>query len=277
MSTSPVPTPPRSEPRSPQIAPQIDRPQIAPLPIAPLPIAVRDQTPARKADAPVGIGGKFAPDGRALVYRGNTVLCRLAPDHPVYRWIAGFLATLGPSPVGRKLALLPPASLHMTILGIANDAMRTPGPWPADLAPDVSMDACDDHVRRKLAAFPGGGTPGFDMRLGDLLIDSAALSFHLVPQSEHDERRLRRLREDLATHFQVRRANHRDFQFHLGIAYLLDWLTPDDRRELDRLLASALARLAPDATAIRFEAPELCAFETMLAYDTLAALPSGAG
>ncbi|MBA4489366.1 DUF1868 domain-containing protein [Paracoccus sp. S1E-3] len=236
------------------------------------PPTLSDRTPPQKQGAPVGVGTKFAPNGHALTYRGNTILCRLPARHPLYEWVAGFLDDLRDSPVAGKLALLPAPSLHMTILGIANDAMRSPGEWPTDLATNTAMDDCDDHIRRRLADFRDRGAMHFDMRLGDLVIDSAALSFHLIPSAASDELRMRGLRDDLATHFQVRRANHDRFDFHLGIAYLLEWLTLADQEVLGDVLALAATRLTPNAMTVRFPAPELCSFETMLEYRTLAAL-----
>ncbi|MFD1881680.1 DUF1868 domain-containing protein [Paracoccus pacificus] len=234
------------------------------------PITLSDHTAARKPAVPTGIGSKFTADGRALIYRGNTILSRLPAAHPLYGWVSDFLDSLRANPVAAKLAVLPASSMHMTILGIANDAMRSPGPWPADLAMDASMDDCDAFVRRRLGQFPGIEQLHFDMRLGDLVIDNAALGFHLIPRTAETEAQMRALRNDLASHFQVRRPGHDGFQFHLGIAYLRDWLTPDDQQALARILASAVERLTPQAATIRFPTPELCSFQTMLEYRTLA-------
>ncbi|MDJ0389266.1 DUF1868 domain-containing protein [Roseomonas sp. E05] len=211
-------------------------------------------------------GVKFAPDGTALPFAGNTVLCPLPPEAPEHAALAAIAAELAAAPGwGTKLVALDPASFHMTVFNGVHDRARHPQDWPAGLPLDASVPGVTRHFADCLNGFHVPG--GFTMRptaLGPTSGGGTVL--WLEPQDVATAQRLAALRQALARRLGLRRASHGRYAFHLTLNYSLAWLDPPEAAGLtaaQRRLGEAFAIRYP---VLRFPAPSLCAFETLNAF-----------
>lgn len=82
---------------------------------------------AKASPFPPDVGSKFDADGRVRPFAGNTVVCHLPQqgEHAdAFEAMLDIYREAPSHPFMRKVALLPPSSYHMTVMGGANDTPR---------------------------------------------------------------------------------------------------------------------------------------------------------
>ena len=95
---------------------------------------MEDQTPPALLE-------KFGADGTAREFAGNTVICHIDRRGDLLSTLREVQALSSHMSFGRKIALLPPASYHMTVFGGANDKhRRIPGAWPEGMRASLPME-----------------------------------------------------------------------------------------------------------------------------------------
>ena len=220
---------------------------------------------------PPDIGVKFTADGSVLPFAGNTIICHLAQQGEGYDIFDAFLDIYRDLPArsfARKVAVLPPSSYHMTIFGGANDPLRGPGGWPADLGSDASIEACNAWCKDRLSGFD----PGLDLPIRMVIDDSIAgrdmknILIHLRAAEAAQEAALRRLRDGLSSLLGIRTGDHEDYRFHLSIGYRTAWFDEAEADAFDRALREWRENLKAKAPEITFGAPEFCTFGDMFAF-----------
>lgn len=211
-------------------------------------------------------GVKFAADGAALPFPGNTVLCHLPGDAPEHAALAAIAADLAAAaPWGAKLAALPPSSYHMTVFDGVNALARRPEEWASGLPLDAPIAAATRLFAERLRGFRAPS--GIAMRpLGLGPTRGGGTVLRLEPGDAETARQLAGLREALSRMLGIRRPNHDRYAFHLTLNYSLAWMSPGEAASL----AAAQRRLGEDFAArhpvLRFPGPALCAFETLNAF-----------
>lgn len=220
---------------------------------------------------PPDVGRKFRADGRVMPFRGNTIISHLPQQGPGSEFFDTLLEVYRELPAhafSRKITALPPSSYHMTLFGGANDSDRRPGLWPADLPLDLPMAECDRILGERLKAFDLDCELPFRMRV-DLAEPPPAerpLTIRLVPLDGAEDAKLRRLRSRLSDVLGIRAPGQDAYRFHVTLAYLYRWLTPEEDRAFRAVLAGWRDRLAKACPVIALGAPEYCLLEDMFAF-----------
>ena len=222
---------------------------------------------------PADVGRKFTPDGRIRAFAGNTVICHLPQQGPGSRAFDGFLDVyrdLATRRFAQKMALLPTSSYHMTIFSGANDQNRQPGAWPAAVPLDAPMGACDRWIAERLRGFPLKTGLPIRMKVSDAAPQPAAgsIQIRLEPADAGEERKLRGLRDRLAEALTIRAVDHHAYKFHVSLAYLIQWLTPEEEANYVEAYSAWLDLLREAAPIIELGAPEFCTFRDMFAFKT---------
>ncbi|KAK3385944.1 RNA ligase/cyclic nucleotide phosphodiesterase [Podospora didyma] len=215
---------------------------------------------------PSGIPFKFDPDGRAQLFRGNTIISRLSNESALYQSLVVLQEKLKRSHnLSRLIAHLPPSSWHMTVFeGVVGIERGKPGYWPSDLSTDATLDECTALFRTKLSTFD------LQLSLPQHISVAGFTSTGLGLRLEHkDDKDLRRLRDRLADLLRIRHPkDHESYQLHLSLGYILRFFTADQKAELDKIVWDHVRDAAMPMT-FELGAPEFCAFENMLAYEPL--------
>ncbi|AFD27599.1 DUF1868 domain-containing protein [Deinococcus gobiensis] len=217
---------------------------------------------------PPYVGKRFLSDGSVQTCEGNTVICHL-PEHSVlYRALLDLRAEIQAQPYAYKYAFLPPQSYHMTVFNGVLDSVRDPQQWPADLPLDASLQACTALFAEKLRNFTLPDLPPYRLRpasfgrhLGDGLV------LNIAPLDDIENARLRGLRDRLSEHLQMRFAGHEQYPFHITIAYLVQWLTPEEEAHSFALQDAFLGRWQAAQLSVSLGRPEFCVFQDMCFFD----------
>ncbi|KAH6611563.1 hypothetical protein Trco_001583 [Trichoderma cornu-damae] len=215
---------------------------------------------------PRWIGQKFTPGGALLPFPGNTVICHLAQDSPLFQALLGLYDSLKGQSFASLYALLPPTSWHMTVFEGISDKLRRPGMWPAGLPPGAPLEDCTAFVHSRLEEFDLGDDAPFRMRIEGFepLLDGIALK--VVPADGPEERRLRGLRDRISERLLTRHPGHEGYSFHISLSYMLRFLGEEDHRNISSYLEGWRSKL-PDT--FELGAPEFCVFDDMFAFRRL--------
>lgn len=211
------------------------------------------------------VGRKFYADGSPRLFPGNTIICFVAPASPVGRAAIAFQEDLGRQPYGAKFTLLPPASLHMTVMELLCDQVRAPERWSAQLALDVDLVASDGFFLERVPALPA--PTGLTMQV-DGLFSSSHVMLTLQPGDAAVGAALRAYRAAVVAATGVRFPDHDSYGFHISLAYRLVELTPDEERALAELNRAWTPRLREAGAAVALPPPQLTFFDDMTRFVT---------
>lgn len=236
-------------------------------------------TGAVRRSLPPDVNRKFAPNGRVIPFRGNTILCHVPQQGPEAEAFHGLMDVYRQLPsyaFSRKMTPMPPSSYHMTIFGGANDQERRLPLWPADVALDAPMEECNRLLGERLRAFTlGEDAPPYRMKVNPAEPSSAEtpLTIRLLAADPQTETRLRRLRARLSDLLKIRAPGQAEYAFHITLGYTFDWLTPGEDAEFRSALARWKAMLTARAPVITFGAPEYCILDDMYEFSARSSSP----
>lgn len=226
---------------------------------------------AVRLQRPVAVGTKFEPDGRVRRFAGNTVICHVPADGVLFAALVAMQASYAAAPFARKLTLLPASSLHMTVFeGVCED-IREPSRWPRDLPTDLPLDAVTRHFAERLGCFDPACRLPFRLRPAPPTPSWGGAVLALAPLDEAEDANLRGLRDRLAERLLLRVPTHAGYVFHITLAYVIDWLDPEEDAAI-RVLYAAGARRIADLGPVELGPPEFCRFDDMFAFERLSLL-----
>lgn len=231
---------------------------------APARLLARDQYPS-------SVGSKFYPNGQVRPFAGNSIICHLPQQGEHANAFDAMLDVYRDAPAHRflrKVAVLPPSSYHMTIFDGANDHSRKPGGWPADLPPDLPVEACNRAMADRLGNFDLGIKLPIRMRVDPMQspANGRAMIFRLQPVDDAENAKLRGLRDRIADVVRYRAPNHDKYQFHVSFGYPVAWFDDGEDRDFQRTWLRWAGQIARKCPEIVLGAPEYCTFEDMFAF-----------
>jgi len=219
---------------------------------------------------PRTVGHKFLANRQVHAFAGNTVICHVPQQDAGFAAFDALLDIYREFPAQafmEKVAVLPPSSYHMTVLGCADDEHRTAGVWPRDVPTDATMAQCDAALAGKLALFDLGCALPLRMRVDTQRAGpTEGLRIEMVPVDAAEEAKLRRLRDRLSEATGIRAPDHDSFTFHLSLGYLVADLTADERKAFEAARRRWHADLARKVPVWNLGAPEFCTFRDMYAF-----------
>jgi len=210
---------------------------------------------------PAAVGQKFAADGTALPFAGNTFICHIAPATPAHDALVAAQEALMAGPLADAYTFLPPASLHMTVFEGVCDAHRKADVWPEGMpstlpVPDVTAAFA---ARTATLALPAATT----IRPTEVF---AGFAVQVTGATEADTAQLWQMRAALREATGIRRADYASYRFHITLAYLLRWLTDAEAAQVQALSEAVFATLAAAAPTIPLGPVEYCTFADMHAF-----------
>lgn len=216
-----------------------------------------------EAGRPGGVPAKFDTEGRVQHFPGNTIICHLSPESPLFEALLPLYRELEAENPDTLITLLPPSSWHMTVFEGVCDQVRKPGFWPSDLPMDAPLEDCNADYSRKLQKFNLGFDAPFRLRIDGYLPRVNGIGLHLNPASASQESELRGLRDRLSDTLQIRHPSHEAYAFHLSIAYFIRFPSEQESAWLEAKLTEYLAKLPRE---FDLGLPEFCYFDTMFEF-----------
>lgn len=226
------------------------------------------------AAPPADVGRKFLRSRRPMPFAGNTFVGHLEQQGDGYASFDRVLDIYRELPehgFANKLAVLPPSSYHVTLLGGVNETDRAHGPWPSDLARDAALADINASFLSRLQQ--RNTTPLGACRF---VVDPTAamtgsndnLLIPLLPADAATAQRLETARKGLMALTLLQRPDYSHYRFHISLAYLCETLDADEQADYHGAVGVWLKRLAAAGpiTVPRFH---FCTFNDMYAFRTL--------
>lgn len=209
------------------------------------------------------IGKKFAEDGSANRYPGNTVVSDATPETLAYKVMSQCLAMLKDAGLAQLFIPLPEDSYHMTVIRGVNDLVREAAFWPAALPMDASMEAADDYMASAIGSVPHPGA--MRMRFGEAKINAEDFRISMLPADEAQEKALRRYRDQVAEAVGLRLPGHDAYTFHITLAYT--WRLPDEaQQKLIDGLKMKMDELLAKQPVVELHPPHAAFYRDMLSF-----------
>ncbi len=212
---------------------------------------------------PSGVGSKFDTNGNFLHFPGNTIICHLPRQNAFHDVLNSIYDVLVGCDLAHTYALLPPSSWHMTLFEGVCDQVRTEGFWPSDLSPNAPLDNCDRLFSNKPATFDLDCELPLQLKVSGWQPLINGIGLNLEPINQIHEDRMRDLRDRLSGLLSIRHPKHETYVFHVGIAYLIKYLTAPEKTALSAMLDKWLPQMPSE---INLAAPEFCTFVDMFAF-----------
>lgn len=213
--------------------------------------------PPRYLDIRFDMSGKFLPTP------GNTVVCHVVEGSRTQATLERVRQALVDLPHGDRFAYTPLASHHMTVFQGTIEGRRQRDFWPEGLPSDAPVEETTRFFLERLDHFPPA--PRFRMKVASV----TPLGLVLIGASDDDERKARRLRDELTVPFDYRHPDHDSYTFHITLAYPKTWLPAGAEDVYLPALTALKDRVAGEIEVVELGAPAFCEFSDMTEFRPL--------
>lgn len=173
------------------------------------------------------VGRKFSSSGCPLPFAGNTFLGHLEQQGEGFKTfdtILNVYRALPETSFFRKMTVLPSSSYHITLFTGVNECDRHSGPWPTGMSREVALESLNTYFLEKLKLRQPEMSSPFEFIVdSDALLpgENDNLFIPLKPASQDTYTRLENLRDELSDITGIRREDHRYYQYHITLGYLV--------------------------------------------------------
>jgi hypothetical protein len=213
------------------------------------------------------VAPKFNPDGSEAHWSGNSIICHVDKRSENFMALLDIHRGLMRSGMLHRIAVLPPASYHMTIFnGISYPARQTE--FPTDLPRDADEAFCNEWFLAKLKNFDLGCRLPFRMRALPVEMQTNLYNILFEPVDEVESRKIHNLRDRLAQVLNYRLPDHDSFRFHVTLNYFYSAMTRDEERRFFKLHQELAADFIRRAPVLELQNPEYVYFDGMYEFRT---------
>jgi hypothetical protein len=213
------------------------------------------------------VAPKFNPDGTEAHWPGNSIICHVDKRSETFMALLDIHRDLMRSGMLHRIAVLPPASYHMTIFnGISYPARYRA--FPTDIPRDADEAFCNAWFLAKLKGFDLGCELPFRLRALPAEEQNNLYNILFEPVDEAEARKIRGLRERLAQALNYRLADHDSFRFHITLNYFYSAMRGEEERRFSKLHRALTAELIRRAPVLELHNPEYVVFDGMYEFRT---------
>lgn len=210
----------------------------------------------RKA-RPAHFGTRFNDKAEFLPEPGNTIVAHVADGSKTQNALIDLRCKMLALPGAGHFAFTPVSSYHMTVFQGVIEYRRREGFWPPELPLDATIDAATAHMIERLKDLPKSQR----FKVKPIAVTPMGLS--VAGATPEDERALRAFRDRLADCFGYRHPDHEAYEFHITMAYLIDFMVPDEARDHARAIAALSGEFLSQITTIELGTSDFCTFDDM--------------
>ncbi len=206
-------------------------------------------------------GGKFGPNGAALDFPGNTIVCHIDPKSDAYAALIRLQDGMKTGPFSNYFSFLPPSSFHMTVFEgvcLKDEAHRV---WPRGIAHESDLSEITSAMLTRLDHTTAPSR--ISIKTSELFVSKGGVGVGVSGADPEMETRLRRQREIFRDHLQINPPGFEIYRFHISLAYLLEWLPLESARELTDFVDILYAEFMEKVPTIELGPPEFCNFNSM--------------
>ena len=212
---------------------------------------------SHKNTPPWHLGTRYDAAGTFLPEPGNTVVCHLVSGSATEQALANARAQYQAMPDAGKLAFTPVNSYHMTLFQGIIKGRRKLRYWPNDMALDAPIEAMTTHYIETLAEFEPAAPFAVE------LIEALPTGLIVAGATAADRHAMAEWRNRFAEAFGYRHPDHDSYEFHITMAYMIDWIDDDAIPAWTAMLNDVAAEIRAAAPVLELRAPAFCSFADM--------------
>ncbi len=212
---------------------------------------------SHKNTPPWHLGTRYDAAGTFLPEPGNTVVCHLVSGSATEQALANAWAQYQAMPDAGKLAFTPVNSYHMTLFQGIIEGRRKLRYWPNDMALDAPIEAMTAHYIETLAEFEPAAPFAVE------LIEALPTGLIVAGVTAADRHAMAEWRNRFAEAFGYRHPDHDSYEFHITMAYMIDWIDDDAIPAWTAMLNDVAAEIRVAAPVLELRAPAFCSFADM--------------
>jgi len=216
-----------------------------------------DRLPSRHLGTRYNSSGVFLPEA------GNTVVCHLVEGSATQQALADARLVFQARADADKLAFTPVESYHMTLFQGIIEGRREYPYWPRDLDGATAIGAMTEQFRRRLADFAGG--PAFQVAVTAVV----PTGLRVEGITAADRQAMADWRDRFADLLGYRHPDHASYEFHITMAYLVDWIDEAALPGWLEMLHAVEADIVQRAPVLELRAPAFCSFADMNWFEEL--------
>ncbi len=220
---------------------------------------------SRNALPPRHLGTRYDRTGAFLPEAGNTVVCHLVAGSATEAVLTEARVRYRGMADAASLAFTPIESYHMTLFQGVIEGRRNYPYWPADMASDLPIAETTRQFTQRLERFPV--LPGFNVE-ATMALPTGLIVEGVTPADRHA---MAAWRDAFAEAFGYRHPDHDGYQFHITMAYMIDWLDDAALPGWQAMLNDVLEDIRRRAPVLELRAPAFCSFEDMNWFEELLA------
>jgi hypothetical protein len=206
---------------------------------------------------------KFDSAGKPQVMPGNTIMWHLPKQEPVFKAMVRAQQALAQGTAARCLALLPPASFHLTLFEGCLDRVRTRQAWPRDLPLNEPMVNVNAFMSERLSNFDLECALPIRFRFAAEEVVPHAAHFEVVPDGHTEEVKLLDLRERLAQALGLWHEDHAHYRFHVTVAYICREFSGSELEDFQNSYLEIVKQFRTTHLCLELYEPEFCIFSNM--------------
>ena len=210
-----------------------------------------------KTTLPRHLGTRYDTAGNFLPEPGNTVVCHLVSGSATERALTSARERYQAMPDARKLAFTPVNSYHMTLFQGITEGRRMLPYWPSDMASDAPIEAMTAHYLERLAEFEPAAPFAVE------LVEALPTGLIVAGATVADRHAMAEWRNRFAEAFGYRHPDHDNYELHITMAYMIDWLDDAAIPVWTAMLNDVAAEIRAEAPVLELRAPAFCSFADM--------------
>lgn len=176
---------------------------------------------------------KWDTKGNAKRHRGTTFVCHLVPDSSLHQIGVKIVEDIRAEGLASDYGLLPPSSLHMTVLEGLKDRnlIGQQEKWPEWLKDTEDYTEAVRRIADKIAGMKFD-IPRFTMKTNGVYPLGESLTISLVPENEAVAADIREFRISLAEALEFTITDADSYRFHCSLGYRLTVADDQDEKLL---------------------------------------------
>ena len=207
---------------------------------------------------------KFDTEGKPLYFPGCTIICKILENSDLFNELSLVQSKYKDFNPNNAYTYIPPSSFHMTLFDCCNINTVNTSCWPNNvpIKDNYKEIALELSEKIKDFVFPDK----FNLKLKKIF---GGYCMVLEGVTEKDEKILRDCRNKLSELLSIRFANHKTYNLHITLAYILRKLNDQELKNLFTFNDQLCKEFIKKFPIIEIQKPELCTFENMYQFDSL--------
>lgn len=210
------------------------------------------------------VGRKFNEDGSVRFFPGNTIISMVDHDAEIFRHLMHIRYIFEQEEIRKKYILLPPTSYHMTVIEGVCDQVRDKEYWTSNLPINCKLTEVDKYFEKQYKQVKT--MKPVQMRAVSIKINDEGLAMNIIPDSEADEKELKRFRDEVSQKLGVKFPNHDNYTFHISLAYSWKTLSNEEIEQRKILIDKVNEYIRSNSISFMMPPPNLVFFENMFKF-----------